>query len=187
MSSRTSRRLESELEEQRKLQTIKDEEHVAEQKDLKDQIERQKQADFQRIELERREEAQKQRERDLEEMRQRQKRLEQRERENQRSERLRKTTPEALRRLRELIRTRYQMDIAIWSLKDVQKADHEIVIQEGRKADAILQEIYNIVDTWEETGWTAEEWKVAKRIKEYLSSHEQRIWENNPPWNDPDD
>lgn len=179
------RKRQLELDAQLKLQIIKDEENAAKQRELESQIERQRQEEFQRIERERLEEAQRQRDREIEEMRQRQRRLEQRERENQRQERLRKTTPEALRRLRELIRTRYQMDIYIWSLRDVQMADQKIVIEEGRKADAILQEIYNIVDTWEESGWTAEEWKVAKKIKKHLSDHEQRIWENNPPWNEP--
>lgn len=104
--------------------------------------------------------------------------------ETRRLEQLRMSTPETLRRLRELIRARYELDLYIWSCKGVQKTDQQIVIRDGQKADAILKEIRDIVNTWEESEWDPAEWKVARMIKERLYTGEQRIWEGNPPWNE---
>lgn len=104
--------------------------------------------------------------------------------ENRRQEQLRKTTPEALRRLQDLIRTRHELDSEIWRKRNVNKENRDILIQKGMMADEILQEIYSIVDTWEESGWDRKEWEVAKKIKQNLEAGNQRIWSSHPAWVD---
>lgn len=115
---------------------------------------------------------------------QEQQRLRQREMDNMRQIQLRRSSPETLRRLRELIRKRYQLDVEIWNLRGVRRVDQYIVEEKGRQADAILQEIYSIVEIWERDVFTPEEWRVAERIKEQIMLPGKRDWANNPPWND---
>lgn len=101
-------------------------------------------------------------------------------------ERLKLTSPEALRGLRDLIRTRYKLDMEIWSLKGVRKPDRPIVEEKMEMADAILMEIYAVVETWEENDkiWTPQEWVLAREVKERLLAEGKRWWKNNPPWNE---
>lgn len=101
-------------------------------------------------------------------------------------ERVKKTTPEALRGLRDLIRQRYQLDMFIWSLKGARAPDRPIVEESMEKADAVLQEICAMVDTWEENEafWTPQEWVLASKIKEQVMKSGKRVWRNNPPWNE---
>jgi len=108
------------------------------------------------------------------------------ERQERRLERLKLTSPEALRGLRDLIRTRYQLDMYIWSLKGARGPDRPLVVDKMEQADAVLLEIYTRVETWEENDgtWTAEEWKLALQIKERILAEGKRWWENNPPWNE---
>jgi hypothetical protein len=109
-----------------------------------------------------------------------------RERELQRLERMKLTTPEALRGLRDLIRTRYQLDMYIWSLKGARGPDRPLVVEKMEKADAVLMEIYTMVETWVENDriWTAEEWRLAQMIKDRIKAEGKRWWENSPPWNE---
>jgi hypothetical protein len=107
-------------------------------------------------------------------------------REEQRQHRLRETSPEALRRLRDLVRARYQLDTEIWSLKGARRPDRPIVLEKMEKADAVLMEIITIVETWGENhnAWTEQEWVLARAVKERVLADGKRWWENNPPWND---
>lgn len=108
------------------------------------------------------------------------------EQEQRRLERVKLTTPEALHGLRDLIRTKYQMDTYIWSLKAVRRPDRPRVVEMMEKADAVLMEIYTIVETWEadDSIWTPEEWRLAQMINDRIMADGKRWWENNPPWND---
>jgi hypothetical protein len=112
--------------------------------------------------------------------------LQKKEREQRRVRKLKLTTPDALRGLRDLIRTRYQLDMDIWSLKGVRAPDRPLVVEKMEKADAVLMEIHTMVETWEENDeiWTAEEWKLAQTIKERIQAEGKRWWANNPPWNE---
>ena len=113
--------------------------------------------------------------------------LQKKEREQRRLERLKLTSPEALRKLRDLIRTRYQLDMYIWSLRGVRGPDRPLVVEKMEKADAVLMEIFTMVDTWEENDriWTAEEWRLAQKIKERIQAEGKRWWVNNPPFPTP--
>jgi len=89
----------------------------------------------------------------------------------------------SVRRLRGLIREKYRLDIYVWNKREVQKANRKIIMKDCLKADALLQEIYWIVNAWEESLFEPEEWKVAKKIKEALSKQEDHaVWGDLPPW-----
>jgi len=108
-----------------------------------------------------------------------------RERQADRKRRRAQTNPEALRGVRDLVRSRYQLDMEIWSLKGSRAPDRPVVIEKMEKADAVLMEIRAIVETWENGPvWTEEEWSLAQTIKERILKDNKRWWSNNPPWND---
>jgi hypothetical protein len=111
---------------------------------------------------------------------------ERKEREQRRLERLKLTSPEALRGLRDLIRTRYALDMEIWSLKGARKPNRPVVEEKMGKADAVLMEVYNMVDTWEPNDkvWTPQEWELARDIKARIQAGGKRVWKDNPPWNE---
>jgi hypothetical protein len=115
-----------------------------------------------------------------------QKERERKEREQRRLERLKLTSPEALRGLRDLIRTRYALDMEIWSLKGARKPNRPVVEEKMGRADAILMEIYNMVETWEENDkvWTPQEWELARDVKKRILEKGKRQWKDNPPWNE---
>lgn len=146
-------------------------------------IRRHEQAEFARNEAARREEEHRRLEAQRVEKIERQRQTELQAQEHQRQIRLRRSNPESLRRLRGLIRQRYEKDINVWNRRNVLQADRDLVMTEGRKADLLLVEIKQIVECWNKAdGWTDEEWKVAKRIKECLAHGDQRMWEEHPPW-----
>lgn len=51
------------------------------------------------------------------------------------------TTPEALRGLRDLIRTKYELDVEIWNLRGARRMDRPVVEKKMQGADAVLTEI----------------------------------------------
>ena len=69
-------------------------------------------------------------------------------------------------------------------MRTVQKADRVEILRECDKADRILQEIYFIANAWEEDLFNAEEWKVAKKIKESITANpdQHAIWGDLQPW-----
>lgn len=90
---------------------------------------------------------------------------------------------ESVRKVRQLIRERYQLDLYVWQKRGVLSANRPMVMESCVKADKILQQIYFIVNSWEQDAFEPKEWDVAKTIKEHLS-HEDRhaIWQTLPPW-----
>ncbi len=106
-----------------------------------------------------------------------------------RDERMRKLqiiSTDTLRGLRDLIRTRYELDVEIWSLRKVRKPDRYIVEEKMERADAVLSEICAIVRAWDgtENTWTKSEWEQAKDIQKRVLAHGKRRWSGNPPWED---
>jgi hypothetical protein len=98
----------------------------------------------------------------------------------------RTSTPDALRNLRELIRTRYELDMEIYRMRHVRGPDRPLVLQKMQRADALLAEILAIVNTWEQNPetWDKREWELAVDIRNRLLADNKRKWANNPPWND---
>jgi len=99
---------------------------------------------------------------------------------------LEKNDPKALREFRELIRTRYELDISIWANRKVRRPDRPYVEDMMEKSDAILRQIRQVVDSWDQEGgnWTAEEWECAEEIRNRLDLEGKREWAENPPWAD---
>jgi len=158
-----------------------EEEAQRQRQDQLEQVERQLEQERQNLARQRENER---RDRERLEKEREQKEREQKEREQRRLERLKLTSPDALHGLRDLIRTRYALDVEIWSLRGVMWRDRPIVEEKMRKADAVLEEIYNRVDTWEENDrvWTPQEWELARDIKARIQAGGKRVWKDNPPW-----
>ena len=101
-------------------------------------------------------------------------------------ERRRNASADNVRHLRELIRERYALDLYIWEHRSVLKAVRRKVEPVCKKADAILQEIYFIVNAWDEDLFDEQEWQTVKRIKARLSTKPQENGESGDPaiWGD---
>lgn len=190
------KRVQKELEEQRYLMLQKEAQEEAQQKrqwQLQDQLrqaERQlEQERYVRTRQEHEQQAREQSRRERlkkEQQEAEQKEIEQKGREQRRLERLKLTSPEALRGVRDLIRTRYALDAEIWSLKGARKPDRPVVEEKMARADAVLLEIYTMVESWEQSDkvWTPQEWELARDIKERILAEGKRWWEDSPPWNE---
>ena len=102
---------------------------------------------------------------------------------SERLKRLKMNTPDSLRSLRELIRTRYELDMEIWRLRDVRAPDRPIVEEKMAKSDAVLAEIVAIVSSWEgtEESWNVNEWEMAQDVRNRLLIGGKRRWDS-PPW-----
>jgi len=98
--------------------------------------------------------------------------------------RLKVMSPDALCRLREHIRTRYQLDTEIWRLRKIRKADRGVVEEMMKRADMVLLEIYTIIKAWEntESSWTSDEWDQVMEIQQRILAEGKRWWADNPPW-----
>jgi hypothetical protein len=108
---------------------------------------------------------------------------ERRERE-EKAARMRMVSPETLRDLRELLRTRYELDIKIWNLRKVRKPDRPVVEEKMERSDAVLGEIMNIIQAWDgsESSWSPGEWEQAQEIIRRIEAEGKREWAGNPPW-----
>jgi hypothetical protein len=109
-----------------------------------------------------------------------------------REERLRKlkeASPDTIRTLRELVRSKYELDVEIWGLRSARKPDHWIVEQKMEKADAIMYEIWHIIAMWDDNSdgaWDEEEWRrvseLRKRLGEPGNAPGIKIWAQEPLW-----
>jgi hypothetical protein len=120
------------------------------------------------------------------ERKEREARAREEERRDRKMVRLRMTTPEALRSLRELIRRKYELDMAIWADRKVRRPDRPFVVANMDQADAVLEEILMIVQTWGEDNkdntWKDHEWPLAHEVFSKLHEDGKRWWRDNPPW-----
>lgn len=120
----------------------------------------------------------------LRRMKDEQLRQEQRKEEQRVAQRKEDASSQNIRRLRQLIREKYRLDVYIWSQRNAQKFVLSIVQEEAEKSDAILQDIIFIVESWEHDVFEDKEWKVAEAIKEKLTKGETppHIWGNLSNW-----
>jgi len=92
-------------------------------------------------------------------------------------------SPKALQELRDLIRARYELDMEIWRMRNIDYADRDLVETSMHKSDNILQLIRSRVENWTaDAGFEPEEWEYAAEIKERLNADGKRIWAVEPPW-----
>lgn len=98
-----------------------------------------------------------------------------------------KVTPEELRRLRELMRQRYALDLEIWwNLRKVLNHDKPFVMEKMKQADALLACIRAMVLSWDNRDYfyTDDEYEKLKEVKCRVMSAGKRDWVLNPPWNE---
>lgn len=95
----------------------------------------------------------------------------------------RDSSRESVRKVRQLIRERYRLDLYVWKKRGVLPANRPMVMESCVKSDKILQQIFFIVNSWEPDAFDQKEWEVAKTIKELLSHQDRHaIWGDLPPW-----
>jgi hypothetical protein len=68
--------------------------------------------------------------------------------EKARLRKLQEASPETLRRLRELIRERYELDVQIWARRGARRPDLGIVLDKMDNADATMEEILGMLTLW---------------------------------------
>ncbi|KAJ9653454.1 hypothetical protein H2198_007350 [Neophaeococcomyces mojaviensis] len=110
-------------------------------------------------------------------------------------ERERNASAENVRRLRELIRQKYALDLYVWQKRNVAKANRKKILPKCEEADRIYQEIIWIVNAWSEHQFDAEEWMMVRKIQTALlckqlpngESNEPAYWDNLKPWERRDD
>jgi len=106
-------------------------------------------------------------------------------RENMRMEKFRMTSPDSLRRLRQLMRRKYELDLAIWSDRKCRLPDRPYVEADMEEADSVLHEILTAVSSWGDNSdnqWQKHEWEMASEIYARLQEEGKRWWHNNPPY-----
>jgi hypothetical protein len=90
---------------------------------------------------------------------------------------------EYVRRVRELIREKYRLDVHIWSKRDTLENNHKLIMESCRRSDSILSEIYTIVSGWQRELFTAEEWAVVRQIQAgVMRCTREDPWQAVPPW-----
>lgn len=105
----------------------------------------------------------------------------------EKQKKMREASPETLRSLRELIRTKYQLDVEIWRLRNARRPDRWIVEGKMERADAVVQEIMAMVRCWEnqvDGSWDDDEWERVQEIRDRLVNGGVRIWAEKPLWTD---
>ncbi|KIW08013.1 uncharacterized protein PV09_00959 [Verruconis gallopava] len=94
------------------------------------------------------------------------------------------TSPTALLHLRELVRSRYELDMEIWRMRDTRRANRKVLEEKMHRADVLLREIQATVSSWkmDREVWEEDELDMAKEIQSRLMEDGKRNWALNPPW-----
>ncbi|KIY02398.1 uncharacterized protein Z520_02536 [Fonsecaea multimorphosa CBS 102226] len=97
-----------------------------------------------------------------------------------------KIKPEELRRLREMMRQRYALDLEIWSLRKVGNHNKTVVEDKMRRADALLACIRATVCAMDDREYFnhEDEYQKIKEIKARVMAGGKKEWVQNPPWNE---
>ncbi|KAH0837642.1 hypothetical protein AYO21_09475 [Fonsecaea monophora] len=96
-----------------------------------------------------------------------------------------KVSPEELRRVREMMRQRYTLDLEIWGLRNVRNHNREIVEDKMRRADALLACIRATVTAMDGRDYFSrdDDYQKLREIKARVMVG-GRNWMQNPPWNE---
>jgi len=108
-------------------------------------------------------------------------------RQEMRMKKLRMTSPDALRRLRQLIRRKYELDLSIWNDRKCREPDRPFVEADMEEADAVLSEILTVVSSWGDNSdnqWKKNEWEMAFEIYSRLQDDGKRWWHGNAPYDE---
>lgn len=119
-----------------------------------------------------------------EEEQQREIKLRQEEAECKRQEKRKAASPESIRNVRDLIREKYRLDLYVWSRRNIQVADRNLVQNDCMTADSLLEQICCHINGWDESSFGTEEWKVVAKIQENIRRNENRhvLWMSQLPW-----
>jgi len=95
-----------------------------------------------------------------------------------------KLTASGLRELRELIQTRYQLDIEIWEARKVKEFKRDKVIEKMHTADTALLKIKHMIKKWDKKQYfeSDEDWEIFQDIKTRIWESGKRTWIGNEPW-----
>ncbi|KAK0125658.1 hypothetical protein ONS95_000339 [Cadophora gregata] len=93
-------------------------------------------------------------------------------------------SPLDVRELNDLIRTKYSLDLDIWSLRHCRPRDRDMVKDKMRRSDAALAKIMATVNLWDHLeDWESEQnWRQLRAIKERLIRSKICLWSEAPPW-----
>ncbi|KAF2188026.1 hypothetical protein K469DRAFT_628283 [Zopfia rhizophila CBS 207.26] len=95
-----------------------------------------------------------------------------------------KVTAEELRDLRDLIRTRYALDVEIWNLRHVKAFNRQKVHDKMRRADAALAKIERTVLSMDHIEFFEDpaDYRKLQDIKVRVLEGGKRHWAVHPPW-----
>lgn len=177
---------EDQLKQERQRQQDEIDERTRAARALEAQLAEERESNQRRESIARLEEAKRRQEQQNKEQLEREQVEQGRRREQESQKKLREASAETLRDLRELIRSRYEMDVTIWSLRNARRPDKPIVHGHMDKADAIMDEILLMIEAWGDNSdgrWNEEEWAKVEIIRKKVRTGGYRTWTDNPPWN----
>jgi hypothetical protein len=93
-------------------------------------------------------------------------------------------TPEEIRKLRDLIRYRYALDIQIWEKRGNTEYQRRVVNEKMKRADAALADIRRYLTDWDNAEYfeRPEEYQKFQEIKRRIETGNKRNWRDQPPW-----
>jgi hypothetical protein len=97
-----------------------------------------------------------------------------------------KVEPKEIRELCELVRKRYSLDVEIWSLRKTKPRDRRFVKEKMNKADATLQKINRILDSWDTAEAFTSDSDRAKfqEIRRRIKMDGKRDWAKDSPFDE---
>jgi chromosome segregation ATPase len=96
----------------------------------------------------------------------------------------RNNNTKALRKLKDLIRQKYKLDVEIWRDRNSLRNNRPKVLKKMAQADQKLQDIIKSVTLWDNsTGlYSEDEWETAEIIRNRIFKDGKKVWANRPPW-----
>ncbi|KAH6719429.1 hypothetical protein BKA61DRAFT_731866 [Leptodontidium sp. MPI-SDFR-AT-0119] len=73
-----------------------------------------------------------------------------------------------VRRCAELIRAKFGLDVEVWNLRDVTRANVPVRLEKERQSEGAMMDLKGIVNGWVDKrgSWSEEEWKIVEEIGE---------------------
>lgn len=93
------------------------------------------------------------------------------------------SSTEYVRRVRELVREKYRLDVYVWSKRNTLECNRQLIMNSCKRSDEILHELYSIVYGWDRDLFNCEEWAVVLQIKAgVVQCTREDPWQAVPPW-----
>jgi len=96
----------------------------------------------------------------------------------------RNNNTKALRKIKDLLRQKYKLDVEIWRDRKSLPHNRPKVLKKMAQADLILQDIITAVSLWDNSTdlYSPEEWEIAEVIRRRIFKEGKKVWANRPPW-----